>query len=79
MARSSAPTKSGFLCAPAVAFGGAAFPAATGIHSMTITGPLPNTAYSVTVQPNGNGNWVSVFPGGASATTGSAGVLTLSF
>jgi hypothetical protein len=46
---------------------------------MTITGLTPNAGYSVMVQPNGNGNTVSVFPGGANATADSAGVLTLSF
>ena len=60
-------------------FGGATFPAPAGVHSVLVTGLLPNTGYSVNIQAAGGGNTVSVLPGGSNATTDAGGVLQLSF
>ncbi|HXR36761.1 MAG TPA: hypothetical protein VN754_12465, partial [Candidatus Binataceae bacterium] len=60
-------------------FAGTTLSAPAGVHTMLVTGLAPSAAYSVSVQPSGSGNAVSIAAGGISPTTDGAGVLRVTF
>jgi len=60
-------------------FNGTTLNTPVGVHSVFVTGLVPNTSYSVTVQSSGSGNVIVIAAGGAGTTTDAAGVTQLSF
>ncbi len=63
-----------FPVSASTAFAGATLPAPSGVHTVMVTGLMPNAGYTTSVGPNG----VTISPGGPTMAD-SAGLLTVTF
>jgi hypothetical protein len=61
------------------AFSGTTLNTPAGVHTVFVTGLVPNASYSVSVQAAGTGNTIVIAAGGSGTTTDAAGVMQLSF
>ncbi len=56
-------------------FAGTTLSAPAGVHTVLVMGLTPGAAYSVSVQPAGGGNAITIAPAASGSTADSAGVL----
>jgi hypothetical protein len=59
-------------------FNGTTLTVPAGVHSVFVTGLVPNASYGVTVQAAGSGHTIAIAASGAGAATDAAGVMQLS-
>jgi hypothetical protein len=60
-------------------FGGTVLNVPAGVHTVFVTGLVPNAGYNVTVQGSASGTTISIAAGGSGNTTDAAGLMKLSF